>query len=109
MLHEITAKPVLLIASPFQPQKFCLFSQSIDDESATAVRTIFFEECEALATKYGAAFAPQPEETWAENGVTTKMEFANPDLLNGQEDRRHCTAEYGAIVLTDILKKFPAR
>jgi len=103
-LREITAKPILLLAGPFQPRAFCLFSPSINSESAAAIRTIFFEECEALAAKHEATFFPQPKKTWAPNGVTTKMRFANPDLLDGKEDRRHCTPEYGAIILTDILE-----
>jgi len=108
-LREITTKPVLLILGPFQPKKFCLFSPSIASEDAAAIRRIFFEECGALAAKHGAMFIPQPETTWAPNGVTTKMKFANPEPLNGQEDRRHCTPEYGAIVLRDVLEKFPPR
>lgn len=103
-LREITAKPVLLLAAPFQPREFCAFSPTIGDETAAAIRTIFFEECEKLAANRKAAFFPQPKRTWAANGVTTKMKFANPDLPDGKEDRRHCTPEYGAIVVRAALE-----
>ena len=103
-LREITAKPVLLLPSPFQPRDFCIFSPSIDGEAAAAIRTVFFEECEALAMKHKAVFFPQPKRTWAANGVTTKMKFANLKLADGSEDRRHCTPEYGAIVLRAVLE-----
>lgn len=104
-LREITAKPTLLLAAPFQPRKFCAFSPSLDQETSVAARTIFFEECEALAAKHNAAFLPQPKSTWAVNGVTTRMKFASQELLNGKEDRRHCTAEYGAIVLKSVFAR----
>lgn len=103
-LRKITARPVLLIAAPFQPRDFCLFSPSIDDEAAAKIRGDFFAQCEALAKDHGASFFPQPQRTWAPNGVTTKMKFASPALPDGREDRRHCTPRYGAILMRAVLK-----
>ncbi|HTT98339.1 MAG TPA: hypothetical protein VMF58_09840 [Rhizomicrobium sp.] len=105
VLREITTKPVLLLAAPFQPRAFCLFSPSLDAETAATIRTIFHEECERLAARHGAKFFAQPRETWAANGVTTKMRYANKQPVNGREDRHHCTAEFGAIVLRAVLEQ----
>ena len=104
MLRKITAKPVLLIAAPFQPRDYCLFSPAIDDDAAAKIRGDFFAECEALAADHAATFLPQPKKTWAPNGVTTRMQFASPELPDGREDRRHCTPRYGAIVLRAVLE-----
>lgn len=104
LLRKITAKPVLLMTAPFQPRDFCIFSPSLDDATTTRIRTEFFEECEALATRHKATFFRQPKRTWAPNGVTTKMEFASPSLPDGREDRRHCTPRYGALVLRRVLE-----
>jgi hypothetical protein len=103
-LRKITAKPVLLIAAPFQPHAHCLFSPSLDDEAAAKIRETFFAECEALAADHGAAFFPQPQRTWAPNGVTTKMKFASTERPDGREDRRHCTPRYGAILMRAVLE-----
>ncbi|MBV9992803.1 MAG: hypothetical protein JOZ72_16105 [Alphaproteobacteria bacterium] len=104
LLRKITAKPVLLMAAPFQPQDYCLFSPSLDDETTTRIRTEFFEECEALAARNRATFFRQPKRTWAPNGVTTQMQFASLSLPDGRDDRRHCNPRYGALVLRRVLE-----
>jgi hypothetical protein len=102
-LRKITHAPALLSAAPFQPQDFCKWSPSLDAQTTARIRTLFEDECRALAAGHAAIFVPQPEETIAPNKVTTKMEFAAISSDPSREDTRHCNADYGAIVLAGIL------
>jgi len=103
-LRRIADKPVLLVAAPFQPRDYCLFSPVIDDDTAAKIRADFFAQCQALARDHKAAFFPQPKRSWAPNGVTTQMMFASPALPDGRDDRRHCNPAYGAILMRGILE-----
>lgn len=104
-LREITKTRALISAGPFQPRTFCKSSPLLDRETALKLRANFERECTALAGSYSADFVGQPEETLAPNTVTTKMKFAISPKDPAQKDRRHCNADYGAIVMADILER----
>jgi hypothetical protein len=103
-LRKITEAPALLSAAPFQPQGFCKWSPSLDTATCAKLRALFEDESAALAREHAAIFVPQPEETLAANGVTTKMEFAAISRDPSREDTRHCNGDYGALVMASILK-----
>lgn len=101
-LRQITDRPALVIAAPHQPHDYCKSSPLLDDGTAARLRAVFDETCTTMAAAHGARFLEQPRETLAPNGITTRMEFANPPSEDA-EDRRHCNGAYGAIVLREAF------
>jgi hypothetical protein len=103
-LRTIARAPALFVAAPFQPQAFCKWSPGLDEATAAKLRTLFEDEFRALGDAHDAIFVPQPEETIAPNGLTTRMEFAAVSRDPARRDTRHCNDDYGALVMTSLLK-----
>ncbi|HWA91368.1 MAG TPA: hypothetical protein VG889_15135 [Rhizomicrobium sp.] len=99
-LRAISRAPARIVAGPHQPLAFCKSSARLDNATAERLRANFYDECRTFAAEHGATFVPQPEETLAPNGVTTRMEFWSGIA----KDRRHCNGEYGAIVMRNLLR-----
>lgn len=103
-LRQVTDAPILVLASPHQPLAFCRSSPLLTDSTAWRLQKNFNAACETLAREHAARFISQPEETLSQNRVTTRMEFSNYTSNSEREDRRHCNAGYGAIVMRHVLQ-----
>jgi hypothetical protein len=103
-LRTVSRAPILFMAAPFQPQAFCKWSPELDAETTAKLRALFEDEFRALAAGHGAIFVPQPEQTIASNGLTTRMEFAAISRDPSRQDARHCNDDYGALVMESVLK-----
>jgi hypothetical protein len=111
MLQQITGAPILLIP---QPAKADDDGVSPDIQSGTLENlrrglAIFDAACTTLIEKRGASYLPQPRETFAKNGVTTKAAYATAparlEVTKAGVDRSHMNGAYGAILLRAALRK----
>jgi hypothetical protein len=109
-LRQITKAPIFLIGTPYGAYVRhvelweALKVRKHEDVVAQAYDTV----CKKIADELSAIFVPQPAETIADNGYTTREPFFlfPLDYVRSEKaEHTHMNASFGAIVLRDVLEK----
>jgi hypothetical protein len=109
-LRKITAAPIFLIGTPYgaHVRHEQLWEKLKSRGHEEVVARAYNLACGKIAEELSAAFVPQPPETVADNGFTTREAFflfALDYVRSEKAEHTHMNAGFGAIVLRDVLEK----
>lgn len=109
-LRQITRAPIFLIGTPYGAfvRHEQLWEKLKSRGHEEAVARAYDATCNKIAEELSAVFVPQPPETVAENGFTTREAFFlfALDYVRGEKaEHTHMNAGFGAVVLRDVLVK----
>ena len=109
-LRQITKAPVFLVGTPYGAyvRHEQLWEKLKGRGHEEVMAQAYDMACRKIAGALSATFVPQPAETVAENGFTTREDFflfALDYVRNEKAEHTHMNAAFGAIVLRDVLEK----
>ncbi|HTT99100.1 MAG TPA: hypothetical protein VMF58_13700 [Rhizomicrobium sp.] len=107
-LRQVTDAPAYFVATPYP-------GLTVDREiwrwlkrriPLDRLESAYNAACEKLCAAQDVRFLPQPDETIARNGVTTREKYTRgaTAVVERVSDDRHMNAEFGAIVLRAALR-----
>jgi hypothetical protein len=109
-LRRITRAAIFLIGTPYGAyiRHEQLWEKLKSRGHEEVVAQAYNAACSKIAEGLSATFLPQPAETVAENGFTTRETFFLFPLdyvRNEKAQHTHMNAAFGAVVLRDVLEK----
>jgi hypothetical protein len=109
-LRQITRAPIFLIGTPYGAyvRHVELWEKLKAREHEEVVARAYHTACRNIAHELSAIFVPQPAETIADNGYTTREPFFlfPLDYVRSEKaEHTHMNASFGAVVLRDVLEK----
>jgi hypothetical protein len=109
-LRKITKAPIFLIGTPYgaHVRHEQLWEKLKARGHEAVVAQAYDAACKRIAAELSATFVPQPAETVAGNGFTTRETFFlfPLDYVRSEKaEHTHMNASFGAIVLRDVLGK----
>jgi hypothetical protein len=109
-LRKITKAPIFLIGTPYgaHVRHEQLWEKLKSRGHEEVVARAYNATCNKIAEELSAAFVPQPPETVADNGFTTREAFFlfPLDYVRSEKaEHTHMSAAFGAIALRDVLEK----